>query len=221
MPRPGRSRRLAQARRAGGENRADRGAVRDRLRPLGPAAHRHVRRGRPHLDGAPRLRGADEDGACPRPASSPSPTTWTGCARCRTTCRTKDCLREHLNKPLTKVPDPFGTHASFGAHNNAMLRGFLDRFGFDYELRLGDRLLHLGPVRRGACCTCCATSTKVMAIMLPTFREERAATYSPFLPIHPRDRRRDAGAARRPSTRTSAPSPGAIPTTGELLRRRR
>jgi len=25
-----------------------------------------------------------------------------------------------------------------------------------------------------------------MAIMLPSFREERAATYSPFLPVHPR-----------------------------------
>jgi lysyl-tRNA synthetase, class I len=42
-------------------------------------------------------------------------------------------LREHLQKPLTSVPDPFGTHDSFGAHNNAMLRRFLDTFGFDYE----------------------------------------------------------------------------------------
>ena len=27
---------------------------------------------------------------------------------------------------------------------------------------------------------------EVQAIMLPSLREERAATYSPFLPIHPR-----------------------------------
>jgi lysyl-tRNA synthetase, class I len=42
-------------------------------------------------------------------------------------------LHAHLGKPLTKIPDPFGTHESFAHHNNAMLRGFLDRFGFDYE----------------------------------------------------------------------------------------
>src|SRR5437764_10096786 len=44
-----------------------------------------------------------------------------------------ELLSEHLGKPLTRVPDPFGTHPSFGAHNNARLRTFLDRFGFDYE----------------------------------------------------------------------------------------
>src|SRR5258708_779533 len=38
-----------------------------------------------------------------------------------------------LGKPLTAIPDPFGTHESFAHHNNAMLRAFLDRFGFDYE----------------------------------------------------------------------------------------
>ncbi len=44
-----------------------------------------------------------------------------------------EMVREHLGKPLTKVPDPFGTHESFGHHNNARLRAFLDTFGFDYE----------------------------------------------------------------------------------------
>src|SRR5881397_2897111 len=45
----------------------------------------------------------------------------------------KDMLAQHLGKPLSKVPDPFGTHPSFGEHNNARLRGFLDAFGFEYE----------------------------------------------------------------------------------------
>src|SRR5436190_20596039 len=44
-----------------------------------------------------------------------------------------DMVREHLGKPLTRIPDPFGTHESFGHHNNARLRAFLDSFGFDYE----------------------------------------------------------------------------------------
>ncbi|HUZ91010.1 MAG TPA: lysine--tRNA ligase, partial [Methylocella sp.] len=97
----------------------------------------------------------------------------------------KDLVAAHLGKPLTEVPDPFGTHASFGAHNNARLRAFLDQFGFDYEFasatdyytsgRFDAALLHI-----------LAHYDRVMAIMLPSFREERAATYSPFLPIHPR-----------------------------------
>jgi lysyl-tRNA synthetase class 1 len=97
----------------------------------------------------------------------------------------KELVAAHLGKPLTKVPDPFGTHPSFGAHNNARLRAFLDQFGFDYEFmsatecylsgRFDDALLHM-----------LARYDEVMAIMLPSFREERAASYSPFLPVHPK-----------------------------------
>src|SRR6202162_2780657 len=45
----------------------------------------------------------------------------------------KDMVARHLGKPLTKVPDPFGTHPSFGEHNKARLRAFLDAFDFEYE----------------------------------------------------------------------------------------
>ena len=44
-----------------------------------------------------------------------------------------DMLRANLQRPLTSVPDPFGEYESFGHHNNAMLRRFLDTFGFGYE----------------------------------------------------------------------------------------
>jgi len=97
----------------------------------------------------------------------------------------KDLLTLHLGKPLTQVPDPFGTHPSFGEHNNAELRRFLDHFGFDYEFmsstqcytsgRFDETLLKL-----------LTRFDKVMAIMLPSLREERAQTYSPFLPIDPK-----------------------------------
>ena len=42
-------------------------------------------------------------------------------------------LEEDRDKPVTRVRDPFGEYDSFGAHNNARLRAFLDGFGFDYE----------------------------------------------------------------------------------------
>src|SRR3546814_3983138 len=47
----------------------------------------------------------------------------------------KEIVAEHLGKPLTRIPDPFGKYESFGHHNNARLRGFLDTFGFEYEFQ--------------------------------------------------------------------------------------
>jgi lysyl-tRNA synthetase class 1 len=93
-------------------------------------------------------------------------------------------LREHLQKPLTSVPDPFGTHTSFGDHNNAMLRRFLDTFGFEYEFISATEFYKSGQfddvLLRAA-----ERYDDVMAVMLKSLREERQQTYSIFLPIHP------------------------------------
>ena len=89
-----------------------------------------------------------------------------------------------LGLPLTRVPDPFGTHPSFGEHNNARLRAFLDRFGFDYEFLSATECYKAG--RFDATLRLMLERfDEVMAIMLPSLREERAQSYSPFLPIHP------------------------------------
>ena len=96
----------------------------------------------------------------------------------------KELLERHLGKPLTKVPDPFGTHASFGEHNNARLRAFLDQFGFEYEFLSSTQCYTSGRFDK-TLLTVLAHFEKVMAIMLPSLREERAQTYSPFLPIDP------------------------------------
>ncbi len=96
----------------------------------------------------------------------------------------QEMLRGHMQKPLTSVPDPYGEFESFGHHNNAMLRRFLDTFGFEYEFisatefyKSGqfDATLRLAAERYDA----------IMAIMLASLREERQQTYSCFLPIHP------------------------------------
>jgi lysyl-tRNA synthetase, class I len=94
----------------------------------------------------------------------------------------KEMLESHLGKPLTKVPDPFGTHASFGEHNNARLRTFLDHFGFEYEFMSSTDCYKSGRFD-AALLKVLERFDQVMAIMLPSLREERAATYSPFLPI--------------------------------------
>jgi lysyl-tRNA synthetase, class I len=97
----------------------------------------------------------------------------------------KELVAPHLDKPLTKVPDPFGTHPSFGAHNNARLRAFLDAFGFDYEFMSSTDCYTSGRFD-AALLTVLAKLDEVMAIMLPSLRAERASTYSPFLPVSPR-----------------------------------
>ena len=96
----------------------------------------------------------------------------------------QEMLKEHLQKPLTSVPDPFGTHDSFGAHNNAMLRRFLDTFGFEYDFYSATEFYRSGQfdevLKRAV-----DKYDEVMKVMLKSLREERAATYSIFLPIHP------------------------------------
>jgi lysyl-tRNA synthetase class 1 len=99
----------------------------------------------------------------------------------------KALVAAHLGKPLTEVPDPFGTHPSFGAHNNARLRAFLDAFGFEYEFMSSTECYRSGKFD-ATLLEFLRHLDAVMKIMLPSLREERAATYSPFLPIHPETR---------------------------------
>jgi lysyl-tRNA synthetase class 1 len=91
-------------------------------------------------------------------------------------------LREHLGKPLTKIPDPFGTHESFAHHNNAMLREFLDRFGFDYEFMSSTEIYGSGRFDE-TLKLILKHYDGIMGVMLPTLGKERQATYSPVLPI--------------------------------------
>jgi lysyl-tRNA synthetase, class I len=93
-----------------------------------------------------------------------------------------ELIRPHLGKPLTAVPDPFGTHESFGHHNNARLRAFLDSFGFEYEFQSATEAYRSGRFDQ--------TLLKVLEhydavtnVVLPTLGPERRATYSPFLPV--------------------------------------
>jgi len=95
-----------------------------------------------------------------------------------------ELLQEHLQRPLTDVPDPFGTHESFGAHNNAMLNRFLDTFGFEYEFISSTEFYRDGKFDE-VLLRAAERYDDVMAVMLKSLREERRGTYSIFLPIHP------------------------------------
>jgi lysyl-tRNA synthetase class 1 len=94
----------------------------------------------------------------------------------------KAVLDANLGRPLTRIPDPFGTHESFAHHNNARLREFLDRFGFEYEFVSSSDLYNSGQFD-DALRNVLRNYQAIMDIMLPTLRAGRAATYSPVLPI--------------------------------------
>src|SRR5687768_9559553 len=97
----------------------------------------------------------------------------------------KDMMAAHLGKPLTEVPDPFSNaYPSFGAHTNARLRAFLDQFGFDYEFLSSTDCYKSGRFDP-TLLMFLQRFEAVTKIMLPSLREERAQSYSPFLPIHP------------------------------------
>ncbi|HEU4499628.1 MAG TPA: lysine--tRNA ligase [Sphingomicrobium sp.] len=96
----------------------------------------------------------------------------------------QEMLAKYLGHPLTSIPDPFGEYQSFAHHNNAMLRRFLDRFGFDYEFASSTEYYASGrfddTIRQVL-----RKWDEVMGVMLPTLREERRQTYSPVLPLSP------------------------------------
>ncbi len=95
----------------------------------------------------------------------------------------QEMMRTNLGKPLSRIPDPFNAgFESFAHHNNAMLRDFLDRSGFDYEFVAASDRYNSGDFDE-ALAQVLRSFDRIMDIMLPTLRAERAATYSPVLPI--------------------------------------
>ena len=96
----------------------------------------------------------------------------------------QDMLAKHLGKPLTSIPDPYGTHKSFGDHNNAMLKRFLASFQFDYQFQSATENYQKGLYDKTLLAILAQHET-ICAIVRPTLRQERRQTYSPFLPLCP------------------------------------
>ncbi len=97
----------------------------------------------------------------------------------------QEMLAEHLHKPLTQVPDPYEKYESFAHHNNAMLREFLDRYGFDYEFMSSTQQYVSGAFDETLKLVL-ERNQQILDIILPTLGKERQATYSPILPISPK-----------------------------------
>ena len=94
----------------------------------------------------------------------------------------QESMSNYIGHPLTKVPDPFQTHSSFGAHNNSRLKSFLDSFDFEYEFYSATDCYKSGLFDK-TLIKVLDNYEKIKQIILPTLGEERRKTYSPFLPI--------------------------------------
>ena len=97
----------------------------------------------------------------------------------------KEMLAQHLGKPLTQVPRSV-RHASVVRRAQQCAAARLPRpFGFEYEFLSSTDCYKSGRFD-ATLLTVLERFDAVMEIMLPSLREERAQTYSPFLPISPR-----------------------------------
>ncbi len=90
-------------------------------------------------------------------------------------------MSQHLGKPLSDVPDPFGEHESFAAHMNAKLCSFLDAFGFDYEFKSAADQYRSGVFDEGLK-RIVDRYDAIRERCVRELRAENAETWSPFLP---------------------------------------
>ncbi|MDD5307782.1 MAG: lysine--tRNA ligase [Deltaproteobacteria bacterium] len=90
-------------------------------------------------------------------------------------------LREHLGKPLSDIPDPYGCCASYSGHMNGRLREFLDAFGFECCFRSSSEAYRRGDFNAGIKILL-DNVEKVLEVILPTLQEENRERWSPFLP---------------------------------------
>jgi len=96
----------------------------------------------------------------------------------------RELLEPYIGKPLTSIPDPFGTHESYGHNMNSRLRAFLDKFDFEYEFISATDYYKDG-IFNEYLIRAAERYDDLMQIMLPTLGAERQSTYSPFMPIDP------------------------------------
>ncbi len=97
----------------------------------------------------------------------------------------QDMVAQHIGKPLTSIPDPFGTHESLGHHNNALFCEFLHSLGYEYTFMSATECYKSG-LFDTALRLVLQHYDAIMAVVLPTLSKERRATYAPFLPVCPR-----------------------------------
>lgn len=91
-------------------------------------------------------------------------------------------LAEHLGKPVTAIPDPYGTTQSFGHHMDAELVDMMNRTGIDAAFKSATDCYSDGTFDEGIR-KMFKNMKGIMGLVLPTMREENREGWFPWLPI--------------------------------------
>jgi len=90
-------------------------------------------------------------------------------------------LKDYLGVPVTSIPDPYGTAASFGEHMNAELREMMAQTGIDATFKSATACYSDGTFADGIR-QMFAHMEEIKALALPTMREENRVGWFPWLP---------------------------------------
>jgi lysyl-tRNA synthetase class 1 len=98
----------------------------------------------------------------------------------------QEMMALHLNKPLCKIPDPFGQCKSYAEYNIKTLVDMLEVYGLSEEVKIirSSEMYQSGKFDKALLAILCRHEA-ILNIICKELRPERRATYSPFMPICP------------------------------------
>jgi len=91
-------------------------------------------------------------------------------------------LEEHLAKPVSLIPDPFGCHESYGMHMSSILLDGLDKTGIKYEFRRAFDTYKKG-LLKDQIHTILQNSTKIGDKISELVGQEKYQKFLPYFPV--------------------------------------
>ena len=91
-------------------------------------------------------------------------------------------LQEHLGKPVSAIPDPYGCCPSYSAHMNKELRAMLDDTGIPYKFVSATEEYQKGTYNQ-VLQLALARNQQILNIILPTLRPENREDWFPIMPV--------------------------------------
>ena len=93
-----------------------------------------------------------------------------------------DSLEEHIAKPVSLIPDPYGCHDSYGMHMSSILLDGLDKVGIKYEFRRAIDTYKQGLLKEQIH-TVLQNSTKIGDKISELVGQEKYQKYLPYFPV--------------------------------------
>ncbi len=93
-----------------------------------------------------------------------------------------DSLEEHIAKPVSLIPDPFGCHDSYGMHMSSILLDGLDKVGIKYEFRRAKDTYQQG-LLKDQIHTILQNSAKIGDQISEMVGQEKFQKFLPYFPV--------------------------------------